>query len=382
MTKRERFLDWVRDGDPDSLPVCMSWGPGVAASFYGKDNSEVTPEDQITAAEETGIFQMFHVESPSPFSAISFLNDTTLQEEWDRTPEGVKRLTRTIVTTAGKLTSIIEFSKHAGQCDREFFVKGPEDLPAMEDFIRSTCNEIIRNPNVAKKVKQQTEDGIALLHGDMPSGCHVFCAAVELLSSMYMDQETALYISYDYKDLLEELMELHGRATMVWMDALADTGLDFYTYAINGYEWLSPDLYRRYMIPQARIINDRAAEQGKLTWLHTCGKLKHIAEEGMYQQMGVDVVESLSSLPTGDIDDLAKTRSDIGSDIVTRGGVNVEFFYSECLDAVRDKAEEVVAAVSGYKHMIGDTNSSYPPYPWANIQALLDVVKATGRIYI
>jgi uroporphyrinogen-III decarboxylase len=197
-----------------------------------------------------------------------------------------------------------------------------------------------------------------------------------------MDQETALYLSYDHQDLMEELMDLHGQATEVWMHALADTSLDIYTYAINGYEWLSPDLYNRYMIPQAKRINELASEQGKLSWLHTCGKLKHIAEAGMYQQMGVDIVESLSSLPTGDIDDLAKTRADVGEDVATRGGINVELFYADDPGAVYKRAEEVVAAVSGYKHMIGDTNGSYPPYQWANIQALLDAVKATGRMYV
>jgi hypothetical protein len=96
----------------------------------------------------------------------------------------------------------------------------------------------------------------------------------------------------------------------------------------------------------------------------------------------VNILESLASTPTGDIDDLAKTRADVGPEIVTRGAVNVEHFYADDPDVVREKAEEVIAAMAGYKHMIGDTNDSYPAYPWANIQALVDAVKATGRMYI
>lgn len=382
MNKRERFLDWIRNGDPDDLPVCMSWGGDTAASFYGKDHSEVTVEDQIRAAEETGIFNLYNVTMPTPFSAVDFVDEVTVRQDWDFSPEGTKRLTETLITPSGELRSVREFPRHTGACHREFYVKGPEDVPLLEDFLRRTCGAIIRNPRVAEHFRKETAKAIASLHGDMPSACHVFCAAVELPCCFYMDQDTSIYLWADYQDLFDELMELHGQTTNVWMNVLADTDLDMYTYAINGYEWLSPSLYQQYMIPQAKRINDRAAEQGKLSWLHTCGKLKHIAKAGMYQQMGVDVLESLSHLPTGDIDNLAETRRDIGPDIVTRGGVNVELFYADDPSVVREKAEEVIAATSGYKHMIGDTNSTYPAYPWANIQALLDVVKATGRMYV
>ncbi len=380
MTKRERFLDWVRNGDPDLLPVCMSWGSGVAASFYGKDESQVSIEDQINAAEETGTFHMVHVSGTTCFNAVEFMHGAHIEDMWDESPDGVKRQTQTLVTPVGKLTEVSEFPKHTGQYHREFFVKDEKDIPVFEWFVRNACQEMIKNPNVGEAVRKETADNAAVLHGGLPSGCHVFSGGVELLSSYYMDQAVALYLIYDHQDMMEELFDLHAKATAVMMGAMADTDLDFYTYAINGYEWLSPDLYNRYMVPQAKEINDLAAEQGKLTWLHTCGKLKRIAEAGMYQQMGVDVVESLSSLPTGDIDDLAKTRADIGHDITTRGGMNVELFYAKDPSTVRDKAEQVIADCSGYKHMIGDTNSTVPPYPWANIQAMLDVVKATGRM--
>jgi len=382
MTKRARLLEWIKAGDPSHLPVCMCWGPGVAASYFGKQANEVTTDDQIAAAELTGIFNIVHVHSPLPFTAVPFLGDVAVAEEWDQNPVGVKRLTKTLVTPAGQLKSVQEFPPHSGAYHREFFVKGPEDLPVLEDFIRRTCHNIIRHPGVAARVRRETEANIAALHGDMPSACHVFCAAVELMSSYYMDQQTAIYLLNDYQERMDALLELHTRATDVWMDALAGTGLDIYTFAINGYEWLSPDLYTRYMIPQALKITQRAAEQGALSWLHTCGKLKHIAAAQIYQQLGVDVLESLSSPPTGDIDDLAATRAAIGLDIVTRGGINVELLYADDAQLVRDRVEQVIAGVAGYPHMIGDTNGSDPPYPWANIQALLDVVKASGRFYL
>jgi len=157
--------------------------------------------------------------------------------------------------------------------------------------------------------------------------------------------------------------------------------VDIYGYAINGYEWLSPDLYERYMIPQARRINEIAAAQGRLSWIHTCGKMKRIAAGDAYGRMGVDIVESLSAPPSGDVDDLAETRRTIGPDITTRGAINCELMYSDDLAAVRERTAQVLEATRGFRHMVGDTNSSYPAYPWANIKAVIDVVREQGRLY-
>ena len=196
-----------------------------------------------------------------------------------------------------------------------------------------------------------------------------------------MDQETAILLLCDQRSLMEELMETHWRMTQVWLEIAAENDIDIYNYAINGLEWLSPDLYARYMIPQARRINEFATAKGKLSWVHTCGKKKRLAKDGAYQKMKVDIVESFSSPPTGDIDDLAETRRDVGLDIVTRGGINVECMYDDDLAALKKQTEYVLDSTAGFKHMLGDTNASYPAYPWENIEAVIDVVRERGRLF-
>ena len=102
---------------------------------------------------------------------------------------------------------------------------------------------------------------------------------------------------------------------------------------------------------------------------------------GAYARMKLDILESLSTPPTGDIKDFAKTRADIGHDIVTRGGINVEYFYGNDQDVLAKQAEYILDSCKGFKHMLGDTNPSYPPYPWRNIQTIVDLVRSTGRLY-
>ena len=380
-TKRERLLDWMRNGDPMDVPVLMGPGFEVASAFLGKDQRDITWTDAIRVAEETGTHNIACIAQPMPFDAVEFLDDVEMTEAHDTTDTGVERHTRQITTPAGTLREVQEFPRDTGSYHREFFVKGDEDLPAYADFVRRTTSAVVTNPAVRRKIDARIKVVKAEVGGQFPSEIHVFCPAVELMSSIYTDQANAIYAVYGHPDLMEELMDAHWGMVQVWLEVAASNDVDIYNFAINGYEWLSPDLYRRYMIPQAKRICDFARGQGKLSWLHTCGKLQQIAAAGAYQEMGLDIVESLSARPTGDIDNLRETREHIGHNIVTRGGINCELFY-ESPGAVRKQTEHVLDAVEGFLHMPGDTNASYPAYPWANIKPVIDAVRDRGRLFV
>ena len=380
-TKRERLLDWIRTGDPEDVPVLLGPGFEVVAARLGKELADITWDDAARVAEETGTHNVACVHSPYPFHAVPFLDDIRIREDWSTLPGGTRRLVSVIETPEGLLKAVQEFPKATGSYHREFFVKDERDLPAWACYIRRTTAAVAGNPAVRAKIDAEIKAASAEVAGRLPLEIHVFCPAMELISSHYMDQATAIYTLYDHPDLMEELMECHWRMTEVWLEVAAANRIDIYNYAVNGFEWLSPDIYQRYMIPQARRINAFAAGQGKLSWIHTCCKMQRIARGQMYEAMNVSVVESLSSPPTGDIDNLAETRRDIGAGRTTRGGINVEYFYGSDTAALARRVEYVLAGTAGYRHMLGDTDPSYPAYPWANIQRVIDEVRKRARLF-
>ena len=377
--KRERLLDWIRNGDPADVPVLMP-GFDLPASYLKKDQSEVTWAEAIKVSQETSTHNVQCVAGPLPFDAIPFLADFSMNQQQEQLPDGTVRLTKIIKTPEGDLRSVQEIPKDKGAYQREFVVKGDTDLPAFACLIRRASDAVVSMPAIRRHIDENIKKAKDEVKGFFPSEMHILCPAFELISSNFMDQEAAVFTLYDHQDLMEELMEYNWRMKEVWLELGVQNDVDIYSYAINGMEWLSPDIYERYMIPQARRINEFAASENKLSWLHTCGKKKKLAADKVYQRMKLNVLESLSSPPTGDIDDLAQTRRDIGPDIVTRGGINVELFYDSNLEPLRKRAEYVLEATAGYKHMIGDTNSSYPAYPWENIKAVIDIVRNTGRL--
>ena len=379
--RRERLLEWMRDGDPSRVPVMIGPGFYVASSHYGVPMREVTWELAARAAAETQTDNVQCISSPLPFDAIDFTDELSLDTAEETLAGGMRRSTRVLSTPRGQLRDVRELDDKHGNVHREFFVKGPEDFPAFESYIRTAGKTILEKPEVRRRVTQRMRDAEREGGGRFPTEIHVFCPTVELMSSYYMDQATAIYTLYDNRDVMEELFDLHWQTTQIWLECAADVDVDIYNYAINGLEWLSVDIYERYMIPQARRINQWADAHGKLSWIHTCGKKKGLIERDVYRRMGVKVVESLSAPPTGDLDDYAWARSRLGSHVTTRGGVNCELFYAEDPGALKARAHEVLDGCRGYRHMIGDTNGSTPPYKWAMIQALIDVVHERGLAF-
>lgn len=379
--KCERILDYIRNGDPARMPIMVGPSFELPASYLRKQPQEVTWQDALAVAEETQTHNLACVSSPYPHNAVPFTDDISITEESEDVSPDLRRITSRIHTPEGILNAVIEIPRHTGAYHREFYVKGPEDLPAFAFFIRRTSEETLKSPAVRKSVEDEMKAGIESVSGAFPTNEWVFCPAVELTSSHYMDQATAIYLLYDYPELMEELMAVHWEMTRVWLEIGAANGIDVYGYAVNGLEWLSVDLYERYMIPQAKLINDFAEAHGATSWIHTCGKLQKLAENQTYQRMNVKLMESLSTPMTGDITDMAATRAAIGSGITTRGGINCEFMYDEDHEALKNQVNYVIDSCKGYRHMIGDTNDSYPPYPWANIQTVIDTVRDRGILY-
>jgi len=380
-TKRERLLDWMSNGDSRDVPVLMLSGRAVAASYLGKEEREVTWPEVAKVAEATGTHAWAAIGAPLPFDVVPFLPDFKMTEQNELLPDGVRRRTRRIETPEGTLQEVLDEPKSIGAYRREFYVKGDKDLPAFGCFIRAAMNAVSQNPSVRRALADRLQFNKSRVGGTFPTYLSVNCPAFELMSSIYMDQATALYFSYDHQALMEELIAHYWKMTQTWLELGVESDVDLYQTCINGLEWLSPGLYERYMIPQTRRLSGFAAAHGKLTVLHTCGKLKKLAETNVYQRMNIDILESLSAPPTGDIENLAETRRQIGQEIVTRGGINVELFYENDPMIVKRQAEHVLACTAGFRHMLGDTNDSIPAYPWENVQAVVDVVRAQQRLF-
>jgi len=332
----------------------------TAATYYDVPLESVTPEKAKSETEEMHMQGMIYAGSPSTFEAIPFCEDPSLDPHDATLPDGTKRRTAHLKTPAGTLREVYDEPPGLPGHKREFFVKGEEDLPVLESYIRLAVETVLTNPAVRQAHLAGIEERIRTWSDAFPTVTHVFCPTVEFMCSHYMDQATAIYAVYDRQDLLEELYDLHWKMTEVFLELL--------------------DLYERYLIPQARRINDYAHSLGKLSWLHTCGKKKKLIERQAYERMNVRVLETMTAPPTGDLDDFAAARMALGEKITTQGGINFELFFGD-VESLRRRTHEVLDGAAGFRHIIGDTDAGPPPRSMEILQVVVDVVRERGSLF-
>ena len=392
--KHKPLLQWMTDGDPDLVPVLLDDAVSTAAAYFDVPvraerasasitqggRTPVTPELVLQCSRELGV--PFHraVGGISPFDAIPYSDTIERHVEERVEADRVLRLT-TIRTPAGSMSEVFVTPTGAPACWLEHFVKSEADLPALT-YLLKHAGRIVREDDrvraaLIERYRRESErwpDWVTLM---VVLGVPAF----NLTSNLYIDPANAFYLLHDRPAEMEHLFDLDAQFAVVALACAAEVGVDFVRGAINGLELYSPEIYLRYLVPQARALHDEAHRHGLKTWVHTCGHMQKLIDMGVYDDMAADVVESLSSPPLGTVADLTAARRRLGHDKVTRGAVNVSDLYEADPQHVRRRTREVLDATRGYRHMIGDTNDSFPPYPRDNVLALIDEVRESGRMF-
>ena len=371
---KRRILQWAQEGDHTHLPVMMSGGISTAASCYGVPLERVTPTMVADCMRELDMWFHANLGHPTPFDAIPFMSDFEERVTYESAGRTKRRL-RSVRTPAGDLTEVFKLADETPAMWLENFVTTEEDLAALACLVERAAERILSSAEVQEHIEKGFGEVADAYPAGWPTAVSIGVPAFEFLSNLLTPAEGGLLLLADFTETVEHIFDVWTTMIPTWVHCAAKAGADFVIHAINGLELYSPSIYERYFIPQAQLLHDLVHDNGMHAWVHTCGRMDRLIDMGVYEAMRVDVLESLSHPPLGDVGDLAAARRKLGEKIITRGGVNVELFYASDVDALRARVHEVASATRGFPHMIGDTNDSYPPYPRANIIALVDEVK-------
>ncbi len=394
--KQKPLLEWMDHGDPDLVPVLMAdaisttasyYGvpvrkKGTSASFTGKEQSPITPDRVVRCHQETGIHFHKSLGCITPFDIIDFMPgiEMIVKEESD-SDSTIKKIT-TLRTPSGEMSELFITPADRPGYWQEHLVKTEADLDAFASLVETNARTLCESPAAREKILARLKSEADQWPDYVPLYLTIGVPAFSLTCNLYMATQTAFYLLADHPEFMERLFEAETLANTVVVECAARAGADFVLGAINGLEIFSPAIYQNYFVPQARHLHETAHRHGMRGWVHTCGHMNKLIDMGVYEPMAVDVLESLSHPPLGDVTDLNAARKKLGNKIVTRGGVNVGLFYETDLTKVRERTREVLKEVRGFRHMIGDTNHPFPPYRRDNILAMAEEVRKTGRMFI
>ena len=388
------LLQWMVSGDADLVPVMLSderslaasyFGvrllkTGTSASFTGGGKSAITPDIIVQCSQETGIHVLANLGCVTPLDIIEFVDDIDMTVTEKLKTDGRVYRSTTICTPAGEMSEVFLTPPDLPACWKEHLVKTEADLPAFTYLIERTNQALVGNRDIRERIITKFQDQADQWPAHVPAFVIMGVPAFTLMSNLYMDAAVGFYLLEDHRALMERLFETEAKTNAIVLECAAQAGADIVRGAMGGLELFSPTIYQRYLIPQAQVLCQAAHTRDMLSWIHTCGYMRKLISMGAYETMGVDVLETLSHPPVGDIDDLHWAREKLGQKMTTRGGVNVELFYGADQKPLRERIRTVLGETRGYRHIIGDSNDSYPPYPRESILAIVEEVQKTGRM--
>ena len=186
------------------------------------------------------------------------------------------------------------------------------------------------------------------------------------------NREEIFYHLVDWPDLFDELHAVTAELTFKKLDTLRNAGFDYLFYCVSGTEWISPNFYRKYIQENTRkIINHWQSLGGFILW-HSCGHLKKFIEEGFYNELKPDILETLSIPPVGNLPSLRWARERLDPDIITKGNISLEVMLNGTEDDVRSEVRKVKEETLGYRHIIGLSDDVFHNTPLANCLAFVD----------
>ncbi len=125
---------------------------------------------------------------------------------------------------------------------------------------------------------------------------------VQMLLEIEMGTENFYYLLADYKEEIDELINVMNRVRMEEYRIIAEKMP--YSACIplenTSSTYMSPDIYRQYSLPIMRDFVELMHKNGKKAIIHMCGLLKNLLPE--IKETGLDGIHALTTAPIGNMD--------------------------------------------------------------------------------
>jgi hypothetical protein len=145
------------------------------------------------------------------------------------------------------------------------------------------------------------------------------------------------------------------QASLVVMDIAMQEGIDFMSDSGYGLEIISRRLFKDMDLPFLTAYANWTNERGGLFWYHNCGLTRNLIREGIFNQIGADVIETIAPPPSGD-NDMAESRRWLDLGLLRDGA----------LQQVAAATSKLVEAMRGYAHIFSTADAVLPNTPAEN----------------
>jgi len=368
MSSRERFIDYVKNGsDKPFVSLQIGAGAGFDCKLVGKTwNSHGTLEDTINAYAMVGGEPLFNIGlpgvidlSPELKCVTETLTDSDKERVW----------TMHLDTPFGPLDWKFHEVPKTGTMILKYPVTYEDDLNAFDKILWYAE----QHAKGAERIPELIGEGLEKLQPHGAVSVQWNLQPFEMFGLPAVDSLVLLAKIHPdrFRDACSQIREFNTEI----MKNVFKAGTDFVFLGGPGVEMLSPQMYEDFLIPDSKILTDRARDMGGLIYSHICSPIEPFLTMGLYNRMGIDLFETLSPPPVGNVESMAKAREICDDDMCTRGNIGLDVLLNGTKDDVIEKTIEVLEATKGTKHMVAASDYLFYNIPLENAKAVVETTE-------
>lgn len=372
MTPKERVLAATQHEEPDRVPIGeWGFGPEVARPVLGDEclwlgglsrNQAFWDgrRDQLIQQWKTGLVRLAEFyEWDAILLHLVIGSDTHIDVPESLTHDTWRCEDGAVIT-------------HSRETDRLFITERgeprPTPAPAPPRSDEPTASEL----DVIRHVAQELGDTHFLFSAALSGHPQLrysdaSVSEVEQWVKLYEDPEAFLETRLAYLQRPEVARSI-ARVQREGLGGVA-YGWDF---GCNHGPFMSPELFRRYIMPYLAGFCALVHEQGLLMLLHSCGNNQLLMD--LIVEAGVDIYQSIQTEM-----DIIKMKTRYGDRITLWGGVPAGDLVLGKPDEIRATGRAYLRACKpGGGYIYGTTHSIMPAAKYENYQAMLDAWRECG----
>ena len=189
-----------------------------------------------------------------------------------------------------------------------------------------------------------------------------------------------MFLSMDHEDRFVQLMEKCFTISAKLVKCCKEGGADFCFLGGPAAEMVNPYIYENFMIPFGKRITDVVHDEGMLVYSHVCSPVEPFLTEGYFNQLGIDLFETLSMAPVGNVVSIEDAFTKLDPNMCTRGNVGLDKLIKCTPDEIYRDVEHIMkeAIRMNRKHIVAASDYLMYECKEENVQAICDAVKSFG----
>ncbi len=369
MTNRELFINYVKNGgDKFICSPQIGAGAGFDTKLAGKTwFSQTTYEDTMHACERFDMVPLYNFGLPD-------LTQLTPDVRWEGCPVEISETGRrtyrsNFVTPVGTLYNTTIEDELKGSCPTKALITEEDELDVLEYYLDRLLEVKDFSP-ITNHIRH-----VRSIVGDTALDIQWAMQPYELLC-FPSTMDTAL-LAIDCRERFYDLMDKILQLDEKLIEAVAAGGADFVFLGGPGSEMISPKYYEDFLVPYSKQVTDMVHKNGMLVYTHICSPIEPMLTKGYYNQMGIDLFETLSEGPVGNVKSIEDAFSKLDPSICTRGNIGLDRLLKCTPEEIREQSLHILETAHrmGRKHILAASDYLFYETAEENVHAMCAAVR-------